>query len=81
MKNMFSQVLFLNNIFHSYLLLLVSDSIHQKKLLEIEKKELAMQMDNLDTAKKEIGLFEEYIYFIKTSYEENKQRYKRGFFC
>lgn len=27
MKNMFSQVLFLNYIFHSYLLLLVSDSI------------------------------------------------------
>lgn len=80
MKNMFSQVLFLNYIFHSYLLLLVLDSIHQKKLLEIEKNKLAMQKENLDTAKKEIGLLEEFMYFIKTSYEESKQRDKRGFF-
>lgn len=56
------------------------DSIHQKKLLEIEKNKLAMQKENLDTAKKEIGLLEEFMYFIKTSYEESKQRDKRGFF-
>lgn len=55
------------------------DSIHQKKLLEIEEKKLAMQKKHLDTAKKEIDLFKEYIYFIKTS-EESKQRDKRGFF-
>lgn len=76
----FSQVLFLNNIFHSYLILLVSDSIHQKKLLEIEKNKLAMQKENLDTAKKEIGLLEGFMYFIKTSYGKSKQRDKRGFF-
>lgn len=55
------------------------DSIHQKKLLEIEEKKLAMQKKHLDTATKEIDLFKEYIYFIKTS-EESKQRDKRGFF-
>lgn len=71
--------MFLKYIFYSYLLFLVSDSIHQKKLLEIEEKKLAMQKKHLDTAKKEIDLFKEYIYFIKTS-EESKQRDKRGFF-
>lgn len=74
---MFLQVLFFKYIFYSYLLFLVLDSIHQK-LLEIEEKKLAMQMEHLDTAKKEIDLFKEYIYFIK--YEESKQRDKRGFF-
>lgn len=39
-----------------------------------------MQKENLVTAKKEIGLFEEFMYFIKTSYEESKQRDTRGFF-
>lgn len=58
---------------------MVSDSIHQEKLLEIEEKKLAMQKKHLDTATKEIDLFKEYIYFIKTS-EESKQRDKRGFF-
>lgn len=74
---MFLQVLFFKYIFYSYLLFLVSDSTHQK-LLEIEEKKLAMQREHLDTAKKEIDLFKEYIYFIK--YEESKQRDKRGFF-
>lgn len=74
---MFLQVLFFKYIFYSYLLFLVSDSIHQK-LLEIEEKKLAMQREHLDTSKKEIDLFKEYIYFIK--YEESKQRDKRGFF-
>lgn len=71
--------MFLKYIFYSYLLFLVSDSIHQEKLLEIEEKKLAMQKKHLDTAKKRIDLFKEYIYFIKTS-EESKQRDKRGFF-
>lgn len=39
-----------------------------------------MQKENLVTAKKEIGLFEEFMYFIKTLYEESKQRDTRGFF-
>lgn len=58
----------------------ISDSIYQKGLLEIEEKKLAMQKDHLDTEKRNIKLFEQYVNLRKKSYEDSKQRDKRGFF-